>query len=244
MIDPVPHAALAWEPRDAPPAQATRQLRQARPIQGPADAGRAPRRQVPGRRPGPSRPAGHRPRPAARARVVLHDGSPVLVRQIHAADAPLVADIFGQLSDASRWMQFLAARKELSAAELRYLTDVDHHDHEALAALDRAGRGVGVARYIRHTADPQAAEVAVTVVDGWQRRGLGTELLLQLSRRARQEGVSRFTAVASADNAAAAGLLRTMRANLVGHEYDTVEYEINLAHPVLGLGRPGFTPSG
>jgi RimJ/RimL family protein N-acetyltransferase len=163
---------------------------------------------------------------------VLGDGSRVLVRQLHAADGHLVADIFDQLSDESRWMQFLAAKKELSAVELRYLTDVDHHDHEALAALDHAaGRGTGVARFIRHTADPRAAEVSVTVVDGWPGRGLGTELMSQLSGRAREEGVDRFTAAASAGNAAAAGLLRAMGARVVSHEYDTVDYEIDLAHP-------------
>lgn len=54
---------------------------------------------------------------------------------------------------------------------LRYLTDIDHHDHEALVALDLGGRGVGVARYIRHPADPQAAEPAVAIVDDWHRRG-------------------------------------------------------------------------
>jgi GNAT superfamily N-acetyltransferase len=193
--------------------------------------GTAPYRQVlPGRRPGPSRPANHRPRSRARATpIVLRDGSPVLIRHVHVADAPLVASIFGQLSETSRWMQFLAAKKELPAAELRYLTEVDHHDHEALVAVDHAaGRGVGLARYIRHTADPQAAEVAVTVIDDWHRRGLGTVLLMLLSGRARQEGISRFTAVASADNAAVAGLLRTVGASLVSQEYDTVEYEIDL----------------
>ena len=73
---------------------------------------------------------------------------------------------------------------------------------------------MGVARYIRLTGRPQTAEVAVTVVDGWQGRGLGTELLTQLSGRARQEGIRRFIAVTSAGNAAAAGLLRTAGANL------------------------------
>jgi RimJ/RimL family protein N-acetyltransferase len=189
-----------------------------------------------------------RPGPPAARAAVLADGARVLVRPIHAADVDLVADVFDQLSEASRWMQFLAAKKELSAAELRYLTDVDHHDHEALAALDHAaGRGVGVARYIRHTADPRAAEVAVTVVDGWQGRGLGTELLIQLAARARQEGVDRFTAVASADNAAAAGLLRTMGASVVAHEYDTVDYEIDLARArARARARPSgrLSPSG
>jgi len=45
---------------------------------------------------------------------------------------------------------FLATKSHLTEAELHYLTDIDHHDHEALAALDRpGGQGLGVARYIR-----------------------------------------------------------------------------------------------
>ena len=69
---------------------------------------------------------------------VLRDGSAVLIRQVRSTDAPLLADGFGRLSPASRHMRFLGVKKELSAAELRYFTDVDHHDHEALGALDRA----------------------------------------------------------------------------------------------------------
>ena len=43
------------------------------------------------------------------------------------------------------------------------------------------GRGVGVARYIRDAHDQHAAEIAVTTVDDWQGRGLGTELTTQRS---------------------------------------------------------------
>jgi RimJ/RimL family protein N-acetyltransferase len=178
-----------------------------------------------------SRLPGHRPRSAARGRrVVLHDGSKVLIRQIQRADAPLLADGFTRLSPESRQMRFLTRKKELSPAELRYLTDVDHHDHEALGALNHAdGRGVGIARYIRDAGDPQAAEIAVTIVDDWQGRGLGTELLAQLTDRARQEGIHRFTALVAADNAAMIGLLRNIGAGLVRREPGTVEYDITLA---------------
>jgi RimJ/RimL family protein N-acetyltransferase len=170
-----------------------------------------------------------RPGRAAGGRVVLRDGSKVVIRQIHSSDAPLLADGFARLSPESRRLRFLRRKDELSAAELRYFTDVDHHDHEALGALDHAGgRGVGVARYVRDADDPQAAEIAVTVVDDWQGRGLGTELLAQLSGRARAAGIRRFTALVSADNAAMTALLRRLCADPVHREHGTVEWEITL----------------
>jgi len=127
---------------------------------------------------------------AAGIPVVLRDGSAVLIRQVRSTDAPLLADGFARLSPRSRRMRFLGAKTALSAAELRYFAEVDHHDHEAIGALSAAdGRGVGIARYIRDADDPHAAEIAVTVVDDWQGRGLGTELLSFLSDRARHDGI-------------------------------------------------------
>jgi RimJ/RimL family protein N-acetyltransferase len=172
---------------------------------------------------------------AAGRTAVLRDGSMVWIRQVQAADAPLLADGFARLSADSRSTRCLGAKKELSPAELRYLTDVDHHDHEALGALERpGGPGVGIARYIRHPRDPQAAEIAVTVVDDWQGRGLGTELVRQLSRCAWRAGVRRFTAVATTGNVAAVRLLRTMSARPVRRGGGAVEFEIVL--------EPGGTP--
>ena len=88
---------------------------------------------------------------------------------------------------------------------------------------------MGIARYVRDREDPHAAEIAVTVIDGWQGRGLGTELLARLSERACQEGIRRFTAAVAADNAAMTGLLRNLGADLVGREFGTLEYEMALA---------------
>jgi EmrB/QacA subfamily drug resistance transporter len=179
--------------------------------------------------------------PAARGdTVVLRDKSAVLIRQVSRDDAPLLADGFGRLSDASRQMRFLTDKKELSATELRYFTDIDHHDHEALGALDHAdGRGVGIARYVRDAEDPRAAEIAVTVVDDWQGRGLGTELLARLSDRARQEGIRRFTALVSDHNVAMAGMLQNISGKLVSYGPGTVEYEIALSPQEEQFGHDG-----
>jgi RimJ/RimL family protein N-acetyltransferase len=179
--------------------------------------------------------AGWRRRPARPQPVpegtpaALRDGSEVLIRQVRASDAPLLADGFARLSARSRQMRFLSPKHALSAAELRFLTEVDHHDHEAIGALSAAdGRGVGIARYVRDSGDPKAAEIAVTIVDDWQGRGLGTELLARLSDRARQAGICRFTATVAYGNAAMARLLQNMGAELTGHGPGTVEYEVVL----------------
>ena len=96
--------------------------------------------------PGRSRLFGHWPQSAVTGRpVVLRDGSTVMIRPVRPVDAQLLADGFARLSARSRRLRFLTQKKELSPAELRYFTDVDHHDHEALGALNHAdGRGVGM----------------------------------------------------------------------------------------------------
>ena len=194
-----------------------------------------------------SRVGGQRLRPGVKRRpVMLRDGSTVVIRQVQATDAPLLVDGFTRLSARSRQMRFLTRKNELTQAELRYFTEVDHHDHEALAALNPAdGRGVGIARYVRDAGDPQAAEIAVTIADDWQGRGLGTELLAQLTSRARGEGIRRFTALVSADNAAMAGLLRNVSAELAGRGPGTLEYTITLTpeEQHTHANRPGFSRS-
>jgi len=168
--------------------------------------------------------------------VVLRDGSAVLIRPVHHDDAPLMADGFARLSAESRNLRFLTGKAKLSAAELRYFTEVDHHDHEALGAVDPAdGRGLGVARFIRNPDDPQAAEVAVTVIDEWQGRGLGTALFSRLAERAHQEGIRRFTALVAVDNEGVDGLLKSTGADfrVSRSEPGCVEYEIEL--PPEGL---------
>ena len=216
MINHHIHAALAHERASTflAEAQAASQASQAR---------RARR----ARRARPTRPRAQ-PVPEGTP-AVLRDGSQVLIRQVRGSDAPLLADGFARLSARSRQQRFLTAKQTLSAAELRFLTEVDHHDHEAIGALSPAdGRGLGIARYVRDPGAPEAAEIAVTIADDWQGRGLGTELLAQLSDRARQAGISRFTATTAYGNAAMARLLQNMGAELAGYGPGTVDYEVAL----------------
>ena len=133
--------------------------------------------------------------------VTLRSGHQALVRPLRPDDGPGLAEAFEQLSETSRYRRFFAVKPRLSEGTLALLTDVDHHDHEALVALaPDSGQLVGVARFFRLSGQPDQAEVAVTVIDSWQRRGLGTVLLRELAQRAATEGIRHFTAEILAEN--------------------------------------------
>ena len=143
--------------------------------------------------------------------VELRDGSLVCIRPIEPDDKGALGRGFDRLSEQSRYQRFLGTMTRLSDKTLAYLTEVDHHDHEALIALDEAAdEPVGVARYVRAGDSRESAEAAVAVVDEWQGRGLGTALLELLSERAREEGVSRFTAYVLGSNRTMLELLREL----------------------------------
>ena len=133
------------------------------------------------------------------------------VRAITPDDKPLLAEHFEHLSAQSRYQRFLGLPKRLSSTQLKYLTEVDHHRHEALIALAPSGTEIiGVARYVRDPSKRGEAEVAIAIIDDWQGRGVGTELLGQLSERAREEGITTFTATCLASNERILALFRKL----------------------------------
>jgi GNAT superfamily N-acetyltransferase len=78
-------------------------------------------------------------------------------------------------------------------------------------------RLIAVARFVRLADDPEAAEVAITVADDWQRRGLGSLLTEQLAEQARRRGIRRFTATMAADNVPAHRLMGRLTEHLEQH---------------------------
>ena len=163
-------------------------------------------------------------------RTRLRDGSSVLIRPIAPEDSELLRSGFEALSDRSRYMRFQAPQSALSDRQLAYLTDVDHHDHEALLAIDPdSGAAVGVARFVRVSGP--VAECAVVVADEWQGRGVATQLLDRLVERARTEDVDRFTALVLAENAEALRLLERLGETDERRVGSQVELDIALPAP-------------
>ena len=130
------------------------------------------------------------------------------------------------LSPESRYHRFFAAVDTLSPAQLRYFTEIDYQDHFAWIAFVEGTRPplpVGVSRFIRLAGDPTAAEAAVTVVDEYQRQGVGSALMRLLAHSALERGVTQFVFAVMGDNEAMMRLLQSVGADL-DHWADGIAY--------------------
>lgn len=146
-------------------------------------------------------------------RALLRDGTAVTLRLVRPGDKELFLEAWERLSPESRYRRFLSPKPVLTDAELRYLTELDHVDHLAIgAAVDRGGttQGLGVARFVRVAGRPDAADVAVTVVDDAQRKGLGRLLVSRLIVAAGERGIERFVCDVLATNDPMRALIRSL----------------------------------
>jgi GNAT superfamily N-acetyltransferase len=133
-------------------------------------------------------------------------GLKIEVRPVEADDADELREGFEHLSAASKRARFHTVKPELTEGQVRYLTDIDHDHHEALAARvdGRDGlRGIAVARYVRLDDEPEVAEVAVTVDDDYQSQGVGSAVFDELSQLAYRKGVRWFRGWILPDNSQA-----------------------------------------
>ena len=135
----------------------------------------------------------------------LPDGTRVDARPVRPDDKPLLLAGFARLSERSRYLRFQSGTEELDGRRLRYFTEVDHVDHVAWGVLDH-GDPVAVGRWIRLD-DRRRADVAVTVVDAHQRRGIGTVLVQLLADSARRREVEELIFEMLAENQ---GMLRVV----------------------------------
>jgi RimJ/RimL family protein N-acetyltransferase len=164
--------------------------------------------------------------------VRLRSGDLVRVRQIRPEDVPALARAYANLGEQSRYRRFFTAMPELSRPTLRAAAEVDHVDHEALVALPLLSRQiVGECRYIRLAGQPDTADVAVTVVDAWQGRGLGSALLARLAARAVEAGIVYFSAEVLAENRSMLALLPRLGRVEAESAGTVVESRIELAEP-------------
>ena len=149
---------------------------------------------------------------------VLNDGTMVRLRLVRPSDADLLVEGFEHLSEESRQQRFLSAKSRLTPKEIKYLTHVDGEHHLAIAALTRNGEhGLGVARFIRLDEPPDTADVAITVIDEAQHKGLGYLLLMRLFEAGRERNVAAFHFDVMADNRPMLALLHSLAPGVTEH---------------------------
>jgi GNAT superfamily N-acetyltransferase len=137
----------------------------------------------------------------------------ITVRALVPADRALLVAAFERLSPRSRYLRFLSPLRSLPQRTLERLVDVDGCEHVALIAL-RDGEAVGVARYLRDRRDRGLADVAITVIDAEQGRGLGRRLLVALLDVAADRGLRALTFDIHPDNHVMLGLVRSLGARM------------------------------
>jgi acetyltransferase len=149
------------------------------------------------------------------------------IRELTPGDQAAVAYELRHLGERSYYQRFF--RGTSGAWELVALRTIDHWHHEGLIAFSCSPRvPVGVVEYLRLEAFDEA-ELAVSVVDGWQRRGVGRQLVRELRDRAVAAGIRRFHVTIMRGNHGAVALAREIgRATVVRAEGNAVDWLVEL----------------
>ena len=179
----------------------------------------------------------------------LPGGEAVIVRTIGPHDADRLQAYMRNLSGSTRRNRFLGAVSELTPTELERLTRMRGPGELALIAFASAGgRTFMVAEAVQViTPDSQRCEIALSVTDAWQRKGLGTLLLANMECHARTLDARHLIGEVLRTNDAMKGLARKAGFTIRGPVRDArlVEIVKDLSSPQTGLScsrRPRAQP--
>ena len=150
--------------------------------------------------------------------------SGIEIRPLGRDDRSAFARFFERLSMHSRYLRFFAPMPRIPKRTLDWMVDVDGRRHVALAAW-RRDELIAEARYVAFA--DESAEVAVTVRDDWQRRGVGTGMLLRLIPEAARNGFCRLTASSLPENLGVRKLLSGAGFVVTSSPAGTFEWERN-----------------
>lgn len=132
--------------------------------------------------------------------VRMRDGTALYLRPVLPGDNERTANGPVEFSSETLYRRFQSIRTP-SKTLMGYLFEVDYVEHFVFVLTDGLdGPVVADARFVRGEANPAEAEIAFTVGDAYQGRGIGTFLMGAISVAAGYDGVQRFTAQVLSDN--------------------------------------------
>ncbi|MCV7125552.1 GNAT family N-acetyltransferase [Mycobacterium lacus] len=159
----------------------------------------------------------------------VRDGTELMLRPVLPGDDERTVHGHVEFSSETLYRRFMSARLP-SPALMHYLSEVDYVDHFVWVMTDESDP-VADARYVRDATDPTVAEIAFTVADAYQGRGIGSFLIGALSLAARIAGIERFSARMLSDNV-------PMRAIMDHHRAVWQREDAGIITTVIDVPRP------
>ena len=125
--------------------------------------------------------------------IQLKDGTPFIFRPLQPDDEVGIKAGFEQLSPQTRYLRFLTPVCQLPESHFKCISETDNVNKVGWCAIDISNgheTGVGLARYERYANEPNKAEYAITIVDAYQNRGIGSYLFKLLIQTALKNGIT------------------------------------------------------
>jgi GNAT superfamily N-acetyltransferase len=137
--------------------------------------------------------------------VHLTDGRDVDTRAARAEDLPAVLELYESLSAEARYRRFFQATPHLTGTLRRALTSLEG---SILWLAFDGDRCVGEARVVVSPREPDTGDLAVTIADDYQHRGLGQQLSQHVVAEARRRHLGRVNVAILPENTGATRLAR------------------------------------
>jgi protein lysine acetyltransferase len=131
--------------------------------------------------------------------VRMRDGTELLLRPVLPGDSERTMQGHVEFSSETLYRRFMSPRVP-SPALMDYLAEVDYVDHFVWVMTDKDDYPVADARFVRDDDDPTVGEIAFTVADAYQARGIGSFLIAALAVAARVDGIEKFSGRVLSDN--------------------------------------------
>jgi len=135
-------------------------------------------------------------------RLKLKDGEEIFFRPVKISDEPLLKEFFYSLSPQTMFRRFISTRRDMPHERLQEFVVVNYAEEVSIQAVilkDAKEEIVGIGRFYLDE-NTHTAEVAFTVKDAFQNRGIGTELLDYLIYLAKKRGLIGFEAELLTEN--------------------------------------------
>lgn len=155
----------------------------------------------------------------------IKDNTYICFKTLGKDDREKFIAAFKRLSQKTVYQRFFGFMKELTDKQVEDFLNTDKKDHLAWAAFDLIGDdtiGIGVGRFKRSEINPNEAELALTVLDEYQDKGIGSVLLAIMYYLASILEINILTGIILSDNFMLIRRFKELGAKMdrIGNEYE------------------------